>query len=262
MTMGNNGHLLSSALLIMNKTLKILFSIALMTLTLTATAIEPARQHKPAYLSIDQDNFLSNLDIAAQTGDADAQMFLGMLYFKGDDYSLPKNPEIGKAWSIKAIDSGNVCAMVMLGYLYKEGQIVNRDYDEAAHWLRLAADNGGHEAQWELLKMYNESLITPQDDDEVRRLIIQTAENGFIDSRAEAADIYLGGLGNPQDLVEAYKWISLAVVSAPDDAELSKKRDEIAALMTDQQVIVAKNKVRLWKSNHHGECEASARVFR
>jgi TPR repeat protein len=246
----------------MSRTLKILSSIALLSLTLTAAAAEPTRQQKPAYLSADQDNFLSNLEIAAQAGDTDAQMFLGMLYFKGGDSSLPKNPEIGKAWFMKAIDNGNVCAMVMLGYLYKEGLIVNRDYDEAAHWLRLAADNGGQEAQWELLKMYSESLITPQDDDEVRRLIIQTAENGFIDSRAKAADIYLGGLGNPQDLVEAYKWISLAIGSAPDDVELSKKRDEIAGLMTDQQLMVAKNKVPLWKSKHQNECEALARAFR
>jgi TPR repeat protein len=142
----------------------------------------------------------SNLEIAAQAGDTDAQMFLGILYFKGD-YSLPKDPEIGKAWLMKTIDNGNLCAMLMFGYLYKEGEVVKRDYDEAAHWIKLAADQGGQDAQWKLLKIYTEGVLTPQADDEMRRLIIQTAENGIVDSRAKAADIYLDGDGVPLDLV-------------------------------------------------------------
>jgi hypothetical protein len=41
-----------------------------------------------------------------------------------------------------------------------------------------------------------------------------------------------------------------------------KKKDDIVAMLTDQQLKVAKNKVRLWESNHHPECEATAKHFR
>jgi TPR repeat protein len=66
-------------------------------------------------------------------------------------------------------------------------------------------------------------------------------------------DLYLDGKGVPKDLVLAYMWLNLAAAAAPQNAlvsmgnDIAKQRDELAALMTREQVAEAQRLSREWK---------------
>ena len=69
------------------------------------------------------------------------------------------------AWRAMA-QQGDAEASLFLGYAYRNGLGVGRDYARAARWYRLAAEHGEPEAQYELALMYELGLGVAQDADE------------------------------------------------------------------------------------------------
>ena len=51
-------------------------------------------------------------------------------------------------------EEGNAKAQFHLGFLYRIGQAVNQDYDQAYHWYLLSANQGYAEAQYKIRLMY------------------------------------------------------------------------------------------------------------
>lgn len=81
----------------------------------------------------------------AETGDAKAQINLGIMYFQGKGVAHD-NSEAAK-WLQKAAVQGLAAAQSNLGVLYREGLGVKRNYHQAMAWFRLAADQGNTDAQ-------------------------------------------------------------------------------------------------------------------
>jgi len=77
---------------------------------------------------------------AAEWGDAEAQLKLGVVYYEGK--GVPQDYVKAACWFRKAADQGNADAQGMLGFMYDEGDGVPQDHVEASHWLRKAADGG------------------------------------------------------------------------------------------------------------------------
>ena len=85
--------------------------------------------------------FSSELLNKAQGGDAEAQSALGDIYYYGEgveqDYA-----EAVKWWQMAA-EQGNAKAQVSLGYVYSKGiGGVGQDYVKSIKWYRLAAEQG------------------------------------------------------------------------------------------------------------------------
>ena len=103
----------------------------------------------------------------AESGDAEAQNNLGVMYNKGlgvsEDYA-----EAVK-WYRLAADQGYADAQCNLGVMYDNGQGVPQDYAEAVKWYRLAADQGDAGAQSNLGVMYSDGQGVPQDDEDAER---------------------------------------------------------------------------------------------
>jgi len=111
-------------------------------------------------------------------------------------------------------ERGNASAQYMVGYLYAQGEGVASNSGRAAKWYRKAADQGDPDAQLNL---------------------------GLL---------YVNGVGVKKSYVSAYKWFALAYLTYPpgeyrDNA--FRNRENVAILMSTEQIEKAERLVRRWK---------------
>ena len=83
---------------------------------------------------------IKQLRLGAQQGDAAAQSNLGGMYRRGE--GVPQDNQEAAKWYRLAADQGYATAQYFLGGMYAKGKGVSQDNQEAAKWYRLAADQG------------------------------------------------------------------------------------------------------------------------
>lgn len=143
-------------------------------------------------------------------------------------------PEIAES---KAVDE-----QARLGYIYYYGRQGERDTAAAAGWLRLAAKNGHARAQALLGSMYLTGEGVQRDFAEAVHWLRASAEQGY--ERAQMvlpfaiSVMYMLGEGVEQDYVVAHAW---AEVAAAEFEPATAVREEIAALMTREQIVEARS---------------------
>ena len=119
-----------------------------------------------AYNRKDYATALREWQAQAKQGDADAQDFLGTLYFKG--WGVPQDYTKARHWWEKAAAQGSASAQSDLGQLYASGQGGSQDLVQAYMWYSLAAGNG-----YEIATGYRNDLakqMTPAKIAEAQRL--------------------------------------------------------------------------------------------
>lgn len=95
---------------------------------------------------------LNYVELEAEQGDTNMQLFLGRAYLEGSN-GLKADPLKGMYWLQKAaVDMPEV--KTMIGDLFKAGQVLPRDYDQAIHWYTEAAKEGDLPAMIELGAYY------------------------------------------------------------------------------------------------------------
>lgn len=77
---------------------------------------------------------------AADQGNADAQVNLGLLYEKGK--GVPKDLRKAAELSQRAADQGSAYAQFDLGVLYEKGEMWPKDLGKAREFYQKAADQG------------------------------------------------------------------------------------------------------------------------
>lgn len=153
---------------------------------------------------------------AAEQGDVEAQIILGIMYRTGDLYywmgeDWRSDDAKGLAWFRRAAEQGSARAQVLVGRMYASGEGTAKDESEAAKWYRLAADQGSNAAQIYL------------------------------------AVLYEYGRGVPVDLVEAYKWFDLAARSFKGKVnDAARHRDDIAGKLTAEELAQAQRLIEEW----------------
>jgi TPR repeat protein len=148
----------------------------------------------------------------ADHGGAEAQYFLGSMYYEG--HEVPRRHVVAAQWYRKAAKQGYRSAQAALGEMYFGGYGVPQSNAKAMHWWRKAADQGDSGAQNSLGIMYEK------------------------------------GSGVPVNLVHAYKWYSLAFTGDPNYKLATKSElDRIALLMTPAQIAKAQNLARGPRAN-------------
>ncbi len=111
-------------------------------------------------------------------------------------------------------ERGDSSAQYMVGFLYAQGEGVVSSSRTAAKWYRKAADQGDPDAQLNL---------------------------GLL---------YVNGLGVKKSYVSAYKWFALANLIYPQvefQNHAFRNRENVAALMSPEQIEKAERLVRSWK---------------
>lgn len=91
---------------------------------------------------------ISQLKAKAKSGDAEAQLSLGMAYEKGN--GVPQNDAAAADWYRKAAEQGNAAAQNNLGVMHRMGSGVSKDMAEAIKWYRKAARQKNANAMFNL----------------------------------------------------------------------------------------------------------------
>jgi TPR repeat protein len=134
----------------------------------------------------------------------------GLLAYHRGDHSVAM-----EIWRPLA-ERGDAAAQYMVGYLYAQGEGVVSNSGKAVKWYRKAADQGDPDAQLNLGLMY------------------------------------VNGAGVKKSYVSAYKWFALAYLTYPTEeyrGHAFRNRENVASLMSAEQIEKAERLVQHWKPN-------------
>ena len=144
-----------------------------------------------------------------------------------------------------AADQGDTDAQFYLGLMYADGRGVPQDHGEAVRWYRLAADQGDTGSQVNLAFMYAYGVGVRQDHGEAVRWYRLAANQGDTGSQFYLGLMYADGRGVPQDYIAAHMWVNLA--AAQGNEYMRKVRDGLAGRMSSQQIAAAQRAAREWR---------------
>lgn len=147
---------------------------------------------------------LPKLNLAAERGDARAQLMLGEVYAVG---SVVREDD-GKSaeWYRKSADQGNAIAQLLLCNAYQHGYGVPKEGNEGVGWCLKAAEQGLAEAQAKLASLYRKR----KDSEAAAEWASKAAEQGYFIAQINLANMYEIGEGVQQDKVTAYMWLLVA----------------------------------------------------
>jgi len=162
---------------------------------------------KTAYDTGDYSKALEIFKPMAEQGNAVAQLYLGFMYRDGD--GVNKNVSEGIKWLLKAAKQGNEMAQYNLGEMYLD----NKNAAEGLYWLRKVAETGedfSFSAIESLAERYKEGDGVKQDVFEAARWLQKGVDQDPGYAAYNLARIYFDGEGTKQDYVEAAKWFHIA----------------------------------------------------
>ncbi|MEI9902939.1 MAG: tetratricopeptide repeat protein [Asticcacaulis sp.] len=120
---------------------------------------------------------ITDLQKAADGGDATAQLQLGDAYFDGS--GVDEDHAMAAQWYLKAAAQGNADAETDLGAMYDQGDGVARDDAESLMWNRKAADQGQVRAQYNMGVAYDNGLGVAQDTAQAATWYRMAADQGY-----------------------------------------------------------------------------------
>ena len=181
------------------KIFKYLAFSALLVMSLSKANAQDYDKGNNAFLVGDYQTAFQELLPLAESGDANAQNSIGVMYAYGK--GVEKNIAEAVKWYQLAADQGDASGQLSLGAAYDFGMGFTQNYAEAVKWYQLAADQGDETAQFSLGWMYH------------------------------------SGKGFVQNHVMAHMWYNIASANGYKDA--AYWRDIIAAIMTREEIAKA-----------------------
>ena len=134
-------------------------------------------------------------EAAANQGDWIAQLSLGRIYFLGRG-GVDRNTTKAQKWLQMAADSGDAAAAFYLGLLNDEGQDTPIDFTEAAKWYLRAAAAGNPLAQERLalILLTGKGVGTKRDTDSAYAWMLVSASfgNHNVDNQLQSIETDLG----------------------------------------------------------------------
>jgi len=111
---------------------------------------------------------------------------------------------------LRAARGGDGRASCRLGDIYREGQGVGQDWDEAFRWYSLGASQGDAHAQNNLATMFLRGVGCREDEARAVFWYRKSAEQGHMTAQANLGKRYLHGEGAAPDPVQAFRWLLAA----------------------------------------------------
>ena len=103
---------------------------------------------------------LADLRAIAESGEADAQVTLGLIYARGE--GVPQDYAEAASWFREAAEQGHALAQLSIGLRYFTGLGVPQDDAEAVAWYRRAVEQGHTDAQARIEQMRAEQRLLQQ----------------------------------------------------------------------------------------------------
>jgi localization factor PodJL len=183
------------------------------------------------------------LRVAAASGDPAAAFEIATRFMEGRFVAQ----DLGAAahWYGRAADQSIIPAAYRLGSFYEQGRGVDRDRNGAIAWYERAALGGNPRAMHNLAVMAAEGGGQSPDFARAAGWFIPAANRGLADSQFNLAVLYARGMGVERDLMESYKWFALAANAG--DNEAVARRDEVAGVLGEQALALARARVDNWR---------------
>ena len=222
--------------------------LAVVFLGISAGAQADLPSAKSAYKNKDYATALKEFKTLADSGNAEAQFYVGLMYDNGEvsqDYrQIVTHVQQAMTWYRKSAEQGFAPAQVNLGILLETGGQIERNYKEAASWYRKAAEQGNASAQFNLGLIYYSGRgddIAP-DYSQAVLWLGKAADQGDASAQIALGRMYEYGQGLLIDYVQAYKLYLLAEAAGNESAQTNKESVEVK--MTPEQIQEAKALVK------------------
>lgn len=179
---------------------------------------------------------------SAAEGYPPGQLLLAELYQRG--HGAPG--DAGRALPLfeAAAEQGLAAAQYQTGMAWLNGIGTEPDRSTALHWLKRAADQGEVAAQLQLAELY---FSTPgAEQPEARQWLKRAAVLGSATAQYRLGVSYLEGSGGPADPLEAYVWLSLALLNGEQRARDGV--EQLASQLSPSQLDSARQKIN---ARHH-----------
>jgi TPR repeat protein len=168
-------------------------------------------------------------------GAAGAGMDEGLAAYKRGDFGAAR-----AAWAPLA-ETGDREAQYFLGHLYAKGAGVTQDHGLALHWFRAAAAQGDPYGQFALGYIFDHGRGVARDDRAAVNWYQLAAEQGNLAAQNNLGLMYERGRGVPHDYVMAYLWYARAASSlGPDTDKAVRNLEQVRGKMTPAQIDAAK----------------------
>lgn len=123
-----------------------------------------------------------------------------------------------EAW-LPLANRGDVAAMRNIGHLYRWGQGVEKDINQAIHWYRMAAEKGFSRAQANLAAIYLQGDEgTPVNYEEAHKWFAAAAVQNLAVAQYNLGLMYELGLGVEKSEARALGWYNLAAKAGQAEA--------------------------------------------
>lgn len=185
-----------------------------------------------AFARNDYQTALSEWRPLAESGQAEAQFNLGVLYDEG--LGVKQDQTQAAHWYRRAAEQGHAQAQYNLAVLYANGLGLTQDYAEAAHWYRKAALQDLREAQFNLGILYENGFGVQQNYAEAAHWYRRAAEQAYIAAQNNLGVLYATGQGTPQNPAMAYAWYEVA--AARGNAKARFNRDQLIQNLDPEQL--------------------------
>jgi len=154
---------------------------------------------------------LEELKAAAESGDSNAQYFLGAHYqFEDNDYdSISDKKAI--YWYEKSSEQNNAFGCYGLAWYYQFGIVVQKDIKKALNLYLKSAELGYVGAQAVVGRKYLEDNSTEQNIEKAIYWLEKASEQGHAHSQYLLGKIYYEGNGTEKDITKAIHWFQQAL---------------------------------------------------
>jgi len=188
------------------------------------------------------------LEMAARQGNPAARLWLnGISNQQGRNTSLTGGTSSAAPllWWKEAAEAGSAEAAYNVGIMYLSGEGVPADELEAVYWLRRAANAGNVAAASRLGSVALARKGRLKPGPESTQWLRTAAEAGDGVSMLDLGMVLAHGWGASIDLPEAYMWFTLAVQRGLMDG-----RAGVCPKMTAAEVSMGENRAAVWNATH------------
>lgn len=161
---------------------------------------------------------LALLRRAAENGNVEAQWQLGLLFANGQGLQL--NYVEAAHWIEMAAQQGFTRAQSLMGWLHANGLGVRQDSAEAGRWYMLAAEQGSAKDQYMVATMYRFGRYgVERDMATMLEWYQKAADQGFAPAQYALGKLLVEGKHVEPDLETALRWLSIAHANGSTRAE-------------------------------------------
>ncbi len=139
-------------------------------------------------------------------------------------------------------ESGDADAQLNMGILHDTGQGVPQDYQEAARWYAAASDQSHPTAQYNLGLLYFEGKGVERDRAKALDLYRRAARNGDADAFSSIGYMFLHGIGVEEDRLEGLAYFLLAAERGSSDG--ARNRDLVLGSFDTNDFAFARSRSR------------------